>query len=131
MPSGLKRDLRTDDRGRGRRPHQRRVHARGGARQGLRPGCVAALSRRLPLERGWRYRLIFADGRNPTTDRRRLRLGYGCIGVYRNLTFSYPAYTDGGARPGRPQAARAVTATATPLSRAWRMASSTVTATVT
>ena len=61
-----------------------------GRGRGYASACVAALSRCLLLERGWRYRLIFADARNPTTNRIYPRLGYGRIGVYRNLTFSYP-----------------------------------------
>ncbi|MGH6895183.1 MAG: GNAT family N-acetyltransferase [Geminicoccaceae bacterium] len=71
-----------------RRPHQCRVHAGGGARQGLRIGLLAALSRQL-LDRGWRCCLIFADRDHPTTTRIHPRLGYREIAGFATIGFRY------------------------------------------
>jgi uncharacterized protein len=58
--------------------------------KGYASACVAALSRRL-LARGWRYCLMFADRRNPTTTRIYPRLGYDEIARFASIGFRYAA----------------------------------------
>jgi predicted GNAT family acetyltransferase len=56
--------------------------------KGYASACVAALSRRV-LARGWRYCLLFADRRNPTTTHIYPCLGYEAVAAFTRIGFHY------------------------------------------